>query len=140
MVEGDRAAGGGIAQAYNHLILPLANERDIRTQVLGLADFAHRFGRPAAGMWLPETAVNDAVLAVLVEEGVPAVILAPTQAVAVRPLDGEDWTDVSDGTVRGGVPHLWFHPGGRGLVTLVFYDGDLSHDLAFASRVLRARP
>jgi len=40
MVEGDRAGGGAIAQAYNHVILPLANERDVRTQVRwGLTDF-----------------------------------------------------------------------------------------------------
>src|SRR5688500_13005815 len=59
MQEADAESGGAIAQAYNHAILPLANERDIRTQVRwGLADFAHRFGRPAEGMWLPETAVN----------------------------------------------------------------------------------
>jgi alpha-amylase/alpha-mannosidase (GH57 family) len=133
MVEADQAAGGAIAQAYNHLILPLANERDVRTQVRwGLADFAHRFGRPAAAMWLPETAVNDAVLAVLVEEGVQAVILAPNQAVAVRRLDDDGWTDVGDGSVQGGVPHTWFHLDGAGSITLVFYDGALSHDLAFA--------
>lgn len=137
IVDGDRdhAGGGGIAQAYNHMILPLANDRDVRTQVRwGLADFAHRFGRPAAALWLPETAVNDAVLAVLVEEGVGAVILAPGQAAAVRPLDaGADtpWTDVDGGTIASGVPHRWRHPDG-GELSLVFYDGPLSHDLAFA--------
>jgi len=136
MVEADAAAGGAaLAQAYNHLILPLANERDIRTQVRwGLADFAQRFGRPATAMWLPETAVNDLVLAVLVEEGVGAVILAPGQATAVRPLGGadHDWRDVGDGSIAGGVPHRWLHPGGDGGIQLVFYDGALSHDLAFA--------
>src|SRR6478736_6557298 len=67
----DRGRVVAIVQAYNHLILPLATQRDMRTQVRwGLADFQHRFGRRAAGLWLPETAVNDAVLAVLVEEGV----------------------------------------------------------------------
>ena len=46
----DRAGGGAIAQAYNHMILPLANERDVRTQVRwGLADFEHRFGRAGRG-------------------------------------------------------------------------------------------
>jgi alpha-amylase/alpha-mannosidase (GH57 family) len=39
-------AGGAIAQAYNHSILPLATERDMKTQIRwGLADFTHRFGR-----------------------------------------------------------------------------------------------
>ena len=41
IVEADARFGGAIAQAYNHLILPLATERDVRTQVRwGLADFA----------------------------------------------------------------------------------------------------
>ena len=60
-----------IAQGYGHAILPLCNDRDLRTQVRwGLADFRHRFGRPAEGLWLPETAVDDRTLAVLAEEGV----------------------------------------------------------------------
>jgi len=138
MREADRARGGAIAQAYNHMILPLANERDMRTQVRwGLADFQHRFGRPARGLWLPETAVNDDVLRVLVEEGVRFTILAPSQAVAVRGLgearEADDgWVDVSDGSIAGGEPHRWFHPDGSGRsLDLVFYDGAISHDLAF---------
>ena len=79
--------GGAIAQAFSHLILPLATERDIRTQIRwGLADFAFRFGRPARGMWLPEAAVNESVLAILAEEGVGFTILAPNQAARVRPM------------------------------------------------------
>ena len=50
IIGADRAAGTAIAQAYNHMILPLANERDIRTQVRwGLADFEYRFGRRGCG-------------------------------------------------------------------------------------------
>jgi hypothetical protein len=113
----DAGAGTAIAQAYNHMILPLANERDVRTQVRwGLADFEHRFGRRAAGLWLPETAVNDAVLAVLVEEGVGFTILSPTQAAT---------------PVAPGRAYRWEHPGGAGSITLVFFDGALSHDIAF---------
>src|SRR4051812_35923698 len=48
ILQADRDAGTAIAQAYNHMILPLAVERDVRTQVRwGLADFEHRFGRRA---------------------------------------------------------------------------------------------
>jgi alpha-amylase/alpha-mannosidase (GH57 family) len=53
----DRGHGNAIAQAYNHAILPLCNDRDLRTQIRwGVADFRHRFRRAPEGMWLPETA------------------------------------------------------------------------------------
>ncbi len=46
--------GSAIAQAYNHMILPLASRRDKQTQILwGLRDFEYRFGRQPEGMWLP---------------------------------------------------------------------------------------
>jgi alpha-amylase/alpha-mannosidase (GH57 family) len=132
MIAADAIGGGAIAQAYNHAILPLCDERDARTQIRwGLADFAHRFGRGATGLWLPETAANDDVLALLVEEGVRFTILAPGQAVAVRALDGDEWADVSDGSIVGGRPYRWNHPDGERSLEVVFYDGGISHDLAF---------
>ena len=132
--EADRERGGAMAQAYNHSIMPLSNERDVRTQIRwGVADFEHRFGRHPEGLWLPETAVNDDVLRILVEEGVQFTILAPNQAVAVRPIDGDEaWLDVSDGSIATGPPHRWFHPDDRSrFIDLIFYDGPISHDLAF---------
>ncbi|HEY2332204.1 MAG TPA: DUF3536 domain-containing protein [Acidimicrobiales bacterium] len=151
MVDGDRVGGGAIAQAYNHMILPLASIRDARTQVRwGLADFEHRFGRRAEGIWLPETAVNDDVLRVLAEEGVGFTILAPDQASSVRPPGGDDendendgdpagWTDVGPGEVDVSHPYRWVDPddGDRG-VDLVFYDGPLSHEVAFGLGSLTA--
>ena len=51
--------GSALAQAYNHMILPLANSRDKATQVIwGIRDFERRFGRTPEGMWLAETAVD----------------------------------------------------------------------------------
>jgi hypothetical protein len=139
------AGGGAIAQAWNHMILPLANERDVRTQIRwGLADFRHRFGRDAPGMWLPETAVNPAVLAVLAEEGVGFTILAPGQVAAIRPLAGRAsrslsavpnraWTSIDgDHPVDTRVGYRFEHPRKKGLgVDLVVYHGGLSHALAF---------
>lgn len=67
IIDADRASrarrdghGNAIAQAYSHLIMPLANRRDKVTQVLwGVRDFQARFGRDPEGMWLPETAVDQ---------------------------------------------------------------------------------
>jgi hypothetical protein len=122
IVESDRAGGRAIAQGFGHAILPLCNDRDLRTQVRwGLADFRHRFGREAQGMWLPETAVDDRVLAVLAEEGVRFTILAPGQVEVEGGHDGP-----LPGTLR------WQHPQRPDLgVDLVVYDGPISHDVAF---------
>ena len=140
------ASGAGVlAQAYGHLILPLATERDVRTQVRwGLADVRHRFGREPEGMWLPECAVSEEVLAVLAEEGVRFTILAPSQIAAVRPLDDGRWHEVA-GAHDGRRPFRWQHPGRPDLgLDLVVYDGGLSNDVAFGlgrmeSAVLVAR-
>ncbi len=79
--------GSALAQAYNHVILPLANRRDKQTQIVwGLRDFEHRFGRPAAGMWLPETAVDLETLERMAAHGVRFTILEPHQARRVRAL------------------------------------------------------
>src|SRR5690606_28445116 len=88
--------GSAIAQAYNHMIMPLATPRDRRTQVRwAIRDFRHRFGRDPEGMWLPETAADLDTLEALAEHDIRFTILAPRQACRVRPLDGSDWTDVS---------------------------------------------
>ena len=127
------AGGAGVvAQAYGHIILPLATERDVRTQVRwGLADVHHRFGRQAGGMWLPECAVSEEVLCVLAEEGVEVTILAPHQVAAVRPLAGGAWDDV-ERAPDVHRPYRWQHPTRPELgLDLVVYDGGLSNDVAF---------
>jgi len=86
----DRYSGHGsaLAQVYNHIIMPLASERDARTQIRwGIADFVHRFGRRPEGMWLAETAVSRSVLDLLAQEGIKYTILAPHQCARVRKLE-----------------------------------------------------
>ncbi len=143
ILAADARSGGGMAQGWGHIILPLANDRDIRTQVRwGLIDFEHRFGRPAEGMWLPEAAVDAAVLSVLAEEGVTFTVLAPGQARRVRPLGGgsRSWTHVEGGAVDTSRPYRWLHPDGSGRgVDIVFYDGGLSHGIAFEMGTLSSQ-
>ncbi|MCE9572726.1 MAG: DUF3536 domain-containing protein [Deltaproteobacteria bacterium] len=119
--------GSAMAQAYNHLILPLASERDRVTQVRwGIADFRHRFGRAPEGMWLPECAVDTPSLETLAAEGIAFTVLAPSQARRVRSPDGV-W---HDGVPDTGRPYRCALPSGR-TIDLFFYDGTTSQAIAF---------
>lgn len=132
--------GNAIAQAYNHAILPLCNERDRRTQVRwGIADFRYRFGREPESMWLPETACNDEVLGLLIDERLRFVILAPQQAERIRkgrtdiPACPENnWHSVADGTIDTSVAYRYFHRDGLGRsISVFFYNQELAHAIAF---------
>lgn len=122
--------GSAIAQAYNHLIMPLANERDKVTQVRwGIADFEHRFGRNPEGLWLPETAVDTATLEVLVDHDIKFTILAPRQAKAFRRIGDPVWTPLYE-NVDTRRPYRCNLPSGRS-ISLFFYDGNVAKDVAF---------
>ena len=138
ILEADRASiqrlghGNAIAQAYHHTILPLSPVRDVRTQVRwGLMDFQHRYGRPAEGIWLPETAADDDVLGVLIEEGLRFTILAPNQAGYVMSSEG-DWIPTQETGLDTTIPYLYKHRDGSGRsLSLFFYDGAISRAIAF---------
>jgi alpha-amylase/alpha-mannosidase (GH57 family) len=123
--------GSAMAQAYNHMIMPLANRRDKATQIRwGLEDFGNRFGRLPEGMWLPETAVDLESLDLMAQAGVVFTVLAPHQASAVRPLAGGEWQDVSGGKVDPTRPYLVRTPSGAS-INVFFYDGPISQAVAF---------
>jgi alpha-amylase/alpha-mannosidase (GH57 family) len=128
--------GSALAQAYNHMILPLANRRDKVTQVLwGIRDFEYRFGRNPEGMWLPETAVDLETLDILAEYGIRFTILAPHQAIRVRSIGGGEWHDVGGGKIDPTMAYSLILPSGR-KIALFFYDGPTSRAVAF-ERLLR---
>jgi len=138
IIEADRLSqdrfsghGSAIAQVYNHVIMPLANSRDKRTQVIwGITDFTHRFERKPEGMWLAETAVDLETLDILSEYGILFTILAPHQARRVRKKGEQEWKDVTGGTIDPKMSYQCRLPSGRTIV-LFFYDGPVSKDVAF---------
>ncbi|MBI4904584.1 MAG: DUF3536 domain-containing protein [Acidobacteria bacterium] len=129
--------GSALAQAYNHMILPLANRRDKRTQILwGIRDFQQRFGRDPEGMWLPETAVDIQTLDILAGLGIRFTILSPNQASHVRPIGGRHWRDVRDGRVDPSTAYRLKLPSRR-TITIFFYDGPISRAIAFEDLLSR---
>ena len=123
--------GNAIAQAYNHIILPLANRRDKETQVLwGVRDFEERFGRAPEGMWLPETAVDVETLEVLADRGLKYTVLAPHQARHVRKSGGTRFRNVEGAKIDPTQAYVCKLPSGRS-ISLFFYDGPISRAVAF---------
>ena len=120
--------GNAIAQAYGHAILPLCNDRDLRTQIRwGLADFRHRFGHEAESLWLPETACNDRVMSALIDEGLRYVILAPHQAAAGATIDTS-------------IPYRYTHRDRPNKsIAVFFYDGPTSRAIAFEKLLSSSR-
>lgn len=129
--------GSALAQAYNHLIMPLASSRDKRTQVRwGIRDFEHRFGRKPEGMWLPETAVDLETLELLAEHGILFTILEPGQARRVRPIGGRNWRDVTGGRIDPTTAYRLRLKSGKS-INLFFYDGPISRAVAFEGLLAR---
>jgi alpha-amylase/alpha-mannosidase (GH57 family) len=123
--------GSALAQAYNHLIMPLTNRRDKYTQVLwGIRDFEHRFGRKPEGMWLPETAVDLETLDIMAECQIKFTILAPHQAGRVRQIGTDTWNDASNGSIDPTMSYEINLPSGR-KINLFFYNGPIANDVAF---------
>ncbi|HLO85100.1 MAG TPA: DUF3536 domain-containing protein [Nostocaceae cyanobacterium] len=154
--------GNAIAQVYNHIIMPLANERDKLTQIRwGKEDFRSRFHREPEGMWLAETAVDYATLAALISEGIKFIILAPSQAQRCRPFPTEDdphpqWHEVGGSQIDPTRPYRCYlkphlsHTASplstaktittestKGLpyIDIFFYDGPISRDMGFSDVV-----
>jgi hypothetical protein len=142
LVAADRASalrfgghGSAMAQAYNHMIMPLATRRDQATQVKwGIADFRHRFGRTPEGMWLPECAVDTASLEALAAEGIEFTVLAPYQAKAWRAPNGV-WRN---GPIDTGRAYRCALPSGRS-IDLFFYDGATAQAVAFERLLVDGR-
>lgn len=153
--------GNAIAQVYNHIIMPLANERDKYTQIRwGKEDFRSRFGRDPEGMWLAETAVDYATLKALIDEGIRFIVLAPSQAQRCRLIPTKDnpnpeWNEVGGSQIDPTRPYRCYlkptlstassplsttsttpglNPTLHTLpyIDIFFYDGPISRDMGFS--------
>ncbi len=123
--------GSAIAQAYNHMILPLANRRDKHTQIYwGIKDFEHRFKRKPEGLWLPETAVDLETLDIAAKLGIRYTILAPHQAKRVCSMKDIACHDVTPATLDPTTAYELRIPSGRH-IGIFFYDGPISLAVAF---------
>ncbi len=135
IIEADRESrkrysghGSAIAQAYNHMIMPLANQRDRQSQVIwGIHDFERRFGRRTEGMWLPETAVDLETLDIMAEQGIRFTILAPHQAKRSRRTGSSNWEEGGIDTTRAYLVNL---PSGRS-INVFFYNGPIANAVSF---------
>jgi len=125
--------GNAIAQVYNHVIMPLANERDRVTQIeWGIAHFRRHFRRYPEAMWLAETAINDDTIKDLIKYGMKYVILSPTQVEKCRFLNDEGWHDVSHANIDTRMPYRIFHPEDRNkYIDAFFYNKDISTGISF---------
>ncbi len=123
--------GSAIAQVYNHIIMPLANERDKDTQIIwGIKEFESQFQRTPKGMWLAETAADTDTLEALVRHGIEYTILAPRQAQAFKRISDNEWTPLNDSGIDPRRPYRCFLPSGKH-IDLFFYDGNVAQDVAF---------
>ena len=125
--------GNAMAQVYNHIIMPLANENDKQTQIKwGIRDFEYRFGRKPEGMWLAETAVDDETLKYLEENGIKFTVLSPYQALKFRQEGDKDWQDVSWGNIDPARSYRYYIKSAPDkFIDLFFYDGAISRSVAF---------
>lgn len=125
--------GNAIAQVYNHIIMPLANEKDKKTQVSwGIKDFEFRFGRKPEGMWLSETAVDTSTLIELAEQGIKFTILAPRQIASIFDETSKSWIPTSENELDTTIPYRIELKDGLS-ITVFFYNGFISQDVAFNS-------
>jgi Domain of unknown function (DUF3536)/Glycosyl hydrolase family 57 len=136
IIEADRISadslghGNALAQVYNHVILPLASEKDIKTQIFwGLENFKTHFGRDSEGIWLSEAAINMSTAEELVRSGVKYTILSPWQVDKVRFVDK---SPEEPGQYESA---LWQQPWtldtAEGALTVFFYHPGLSSDISF---------
>jgi alpha-amylase/alpha-mannosidase (GH57 family) len=117
-----RGHGNALAQAYNHIIMPLASFRSKEIQVVwGIRDFQLRFLRDPEGMWLPEMAVDLETLSIMAKHGIKFTILAPHQIEFWKALKDGSWAPFT-GTFYP-LPLRQNLPNGRHMDIFIYHRG-----------------
>lgn len=144
VLEADRRSlealghGNALAAPYPPLLLSSASAKDKRTAVdWGIADFRRRFERRPEGFSLPDSAVDEDTLEILIDRGVRFVLLDPSQALRVRKVGGKDsdWLEVGPETVGTTRPFRWMSRGkGRegAHIAVFFFRRDLSPERIYS--------
>ncbi|HEB10662.1 MAG TPA: DUF3536 domain-containing protein [Spirochaetales bacterium] len=138
IIEADRQSlkcnkghGNAIAQSYNHSILPLCSTEEARTQIIWcLRHFEFHFGRSSEGLWLPEAAVNNSILDLLIKEGVKFIILSPWQAGAYSPKPSTSWKALADKPIPSHRVYEINRP--EGSIAVFFYNHSLASGISFS--------
>ncbi|NLB35586.1 MAG: glycoside hydrolase, partial [Elusimicrobia bacterium] len=130
ILEADKKTSNAIALPFNHTILPLDSDLNLKAQISwGIREFQVRFNRKPVAMWLPECAVSMRVADELVKNGMKYMILTSGQALEVKRLGGTRWTDVSNGNIDVRRPYRLYTLSGH--IEVFFSDHGLAADLAF---------
>ena len=135
--------------SFNHTILPLQkillpssnghpqfDMSDVETQVIWAKEsFKRHFGREPEGAWLPETAVDDDVLKVLVKQGIKFIVLSQEQAEKIRPIstDGHEnsWEDKSQAPYLDPSRPYKVNLDDGSSIAVFFRDEEVSNSFAF---------
>jgi alpha-amylase/alpha-mannosidase (GH57 family) len=129
--------GNALCQVFNHSIMPLASRRDQLTQIRWAKTFFRKhFEREPEGIWLAETAINMETVLCLIEEGIRFVILSPSQAQCIRPMDGSRDFQTAGPAMDTRRPYRIFpmtQSGERlqGHLDVFFFNEQLSREISF---------
>ena len=123
--------GNAIAQAYNHMIMPLANRRDKVTQVVwGIVISSAASGALQRGCGCPRRPLTSKpwISSPSTAYGIPSFL--PSRPNVYGCQGTRAWTDASNGRIDPSCPYRCLLPSGRE-IALFFYDGPIAKAIAF---------
>lgn len=138
MLEGtdEGVRKSALAHPYFHCILPLLNRQKKEAIIQwGISYFEEHFGWKPEGMWLPEAAIDEETVAVLLEKGIKFVVLSPHQADFIRPSRESEWIKFTAESTTTCRPYRLYYETASSSNQLVafFFNGPISRALSFGN-------